>query len=165
MGDLAGAVSLAIPMELYEAEAAQRTAANVGLFVVLAAVIVLCAVTVNVVLSRQGRQIQAMNEKLEETNEHLARVNEALRRESEYKSTFLATMSHELRTPLASTIALVDVWERDAADASEADQALMARFAATAPRCSAPSTTLWTPRAWRPGATGWTSRRLTCWMW
>lgn len=31
LGDLAGAVSLAIPMELYEAEAAQRTAANVGL--------------------------------------------------------------------------------------------------------------------------------------
>ena len=125
LGDLAGAVSLAIPMELYETEAAERTAANVGLFVVLAAVIVLCAVTVNVVLSRQGRQIQAMNGKLEETNEYLARVNEALRRESEYKSTFLATMSHELRTPLASTIALVDVWERDAADASEADRALM----------------------------------------
>lgn len=38
LGDLAGAVSLAIPMELYETEAAERTAANVGLFVVLGTV-------------------------------------------------------------------------------------------------------------------------------
>lgn len=66
-----------------------------------------------------------MNEKLEEANGHLASMNDALRQESEYKSTFLATMSHELRTPLASTIALVDVWERDAEGARDADRALM----------------------------------------
>ena len=165
LGDLAGAVSLAIPMELYEAEAAQRTAANVGLFVVLAAVIVLCAVTVNVVLSRQGRQIQAMNEKLEETNEHLARVNEALRRESEYKSTFLATMSHELRTPLASTIALVDVWERDAADASEADQALMGEIRRHSASLLGTINNTLDAASLEAGRYRWTSRRLTCWMW
>ncbi|MEC4273613.1 DUF3365 domain-containing protein [Adlercreutzia sp. R25] len=113
LGDLAGAVSLAIPMKLYEEEAAARTAANVSLFVALAALIVACAVAVNTVLGRQSRQIEAMNKKLEQTNEHLAQVNDALVKESEYKSTFLATMSHELKTPLASTIALVDVWERD----------------------------------------------------
>lgn len=75
--------------------------ANVSLFGALAAVIVAVAVAVNGALRRQGRQMEAMNGKLEETNEYLARVNEALRRESEYKSTFLATMSHELKTPLA----------------------------------------------------------------
>ncbi|MEC4295941.1 ATP-binding protein [Adlercreutzia shanghongiae] len=113
LGDLAGAVSLAIPMKVYEEEAADRTAANVSLFVALAALIVACAVAVNLVLGRQSRQIEAMNAKLEETNDHLAQVNDALVKESEYKSTFLATMSHELKTPLASIIALVDVWERD----------------------------------------------------
>lgn len=113
VGDVAGAVSLAIPMEVYEAEAAGRTSANVGLFMVLAAIIVACAVAVNSVLGRQGRQMEAMNERLEESNAHLAQANDALKRESEYKSTFLATMSHELRTPLASTIALVDLWERE----------------------------------------------------
>ena len=41
LGDLAGAVSLAIPMEVYEAEARERTMANVSLFGALAAVIVL----------------------------------------------------------------------------------------------------------------------------
>ena len=125
LGDLAGAVSLSIPMEVYEAEARERTMANVGLFGALAAVIVAVAVAVNGALRRQGRQMEAMNDKLEEANGHLARMNDALRQESEYKSTFLATMSHELRTPLASTIALVDVWERDAEDARQADRALM----------------------------------------
>lgn len=125
LGDLAGAVSLSIPMEVYEAEARERTVANVALFMALAAVIVVAAAAVNGVLRRQGRQIEAMNEKLEEANGHLASMNDALRQESEYKSTFLATMSHELRTPLASTIALVDVWERDAEGARDADRALM----------------------------------------
>lgn len=32
LGDLAGAVSLSIPMEVYEAEARERTMANVSLF-------------------------------------------------------------------------------------------------------------------------------------
>lgn len=142
MGDLAGAVSLAIPMRQYEVEAAERTKANIGLFCALALVIVGCAVAVNAVLGRQSRQIEAMNERLEEANdhladangqleeanEHLARANEALVRESEYKSTFLATMSHELRTPLASTIALVDVWEREAAGADESSRNAMAEI-------------------------------------
>ena len=46
LGDLAGAVSLAIPMEVYEAEARERTMANVSLFGALAAVIVAVAVAV-----------------------------------------------------------------------------------------------------------------------
>lgn len=107
LGDLAGAVSLSIPMEVYEAEARERTMANVSLFGALAAVIVAVAVAVNGALRRQGRQMEAMNDKLEEANGHLERMNDALRQKSEYKSTFLATMSHELKTPLASTIALV----------------------------------------------------------
>lgn len=66
LGDLAGAVSLAIPMEVYEAEARERTMANVSLFGALAAVIVAVAVAVNGALRRQGRQMEAMNDKLEE---------------------------------------------------------------------------------------------------
>ena len=101
LGDLAGAVSLSIPMEVYEAEARERTMANVSLFGALAAVIVAVAVAVNGALRRQGRQMEAMNDKLEEANGHLERMNDALRQKSEYKSTFLATMSHEQKTPLA----------------------------------------------------------------
>lgn len=61
LGDLAGAVSLSIPMEVYEAEARERTMANVSLFGALAAVIVAVAVAVNGALRRQGRQMEAMN--------------------------------------------------------------------------------------------------------
>ena len=66
LGDLAGAVSLSIPMEVYEAEARERTMANVSLFGALAAVIGAVAVAVNGALRRQGRQMEAMNDKLEE---------------------------------------------------------------------------------------------------
>lgn len=66
LGDLAGAVSLSIPMEVYEAEARERTMANVSLFAALAAVIVAVAVAVNGALRRKGRQMEAMNDKLEE---------------------------------------------------------------------------------------------------
>lgn len=66
LGDLASAVSLSIPMEVYEAEARERTMANVSLFGALAAVIVAVAVAVNGALRRQGRQMEAMNDKLEE---------------------------------------------------------------------------------------------------
>lgn len=66
LGDLAGAVSLSIPMEVYEAEARERTMANVSLFGALAAVIVAVAVAVSGALRRQGRQMEAMNDKLEE---------------------------------------------------------------------------------------------------
>lgn len=65
LGDLASAVSLSIPMEVYEAEARERTMANVSLFGALAAVIVAVAVAVNGALRRQGRQMEAMNDKLE----------------------------------------------------------------------------------------------------
>ena len=125
LGDLAGAVSLMIPMKAFEQEAADRALANVGLFAVLALVIVVCAAVVNVVLSRQGRAVEAANGKLEEANAHLARANDALKAESEYKSTFLATMSHELRTPLASTIALIDLWERERGDGPLSDVEVM----------------------------------------
>lgn len=126
LGDLAGAVSLVIPMKMYEEEATARTTANVGLFIALAALIVACAAAVNLMLGRQSRQIETMNAKLEETNNHLYQVNDALVRESEYKSTFLATMSHELKTPLASTIALVDVWERN--PEAQSQEGLMAEI-------------------------------------
>ena len=61
LGDLAGAVSLSIPMEVYEAEARERTMANVSLFGALAAVIVAVAVAVNGALRRQGRQMDTLD--------------------------------------------------------------------------------------------------------
>lgn len=42
LGDLAGAVSLVIPMEQYQLEAASRSGANVALFVVLVVAVVAC---------------------------------------------------------------------------------------------------------------------------
>ena len=162
MGDLAGAVSLAIPMRQYEEEAVERTTANVGLFCGLAFIIVGCAVAVNVVLRRQGRQIEAMNSrleeanghladangKLEEANGHLARANEALVRESEYKSTFLATMSHELR----SRSLMCGSARRP--EQMRARALPWPRLSATARRFWPPSTIHWTRPAWRPVVTG-----------
>lgn len=154
LGDLAGAVSLSIPMEVYEAEARERTVANVALFMALAAVNCCGGGGRERGASPSGRQIEAMNEKLEEANGHLASMNDALRQESEYKSTFLATMSTELRTPLASTIALVDVWERDAEGAAMPTERSWATFAAIALGFWLPLTTRLMRRAWRPVATG-----------
>lgn len=95
-GDLAGCVSMVIPLGSYEAEARTELAASLAFFFCLATAIVL---VVAFALRRWvARPLEAANAQLQN--------------ESEEKSNFLAIMSHELRTPLSSIIAFTDIWER-----------------------------------------------------
>lgn len=96
MGDLAGAVSMVIPVEVYEAEARADMVRSLLFFVVLAIAIAL------VIGFALRRWVAAPME----------RANEQLQSENEEKSNFLAIMSHELRTPLSSIIAFTDIWEK-----------------------------------------------------
>lgn len=96
LDDLAGAVSVVIPVASYESEAAQSSALALGVFTVLAAAVV---TAVYLVLRRMV--IAPVN-----------RRNIELKSENQSKSELLATMGHELRTPLASIMAFTDVWER-----------------------------------------------------
>ena len=96
LGDLAGAVSLAIPMEVYEAEARERTMANVSLFGALAAVIVAVAVAVNGALRRQGRQMDTLD----------AASLEADRYRVEILPSMCSTWRMRWRRPLRLTVAL-----------------------------------------------------------
>ena len=96
IGDVAGAVSMVIPMGSYVREAAADKVRSVAFFVLLALTI---AVSLSLVLRRW------VAAPLEEANEQLASENEE-------QSNFLALMSHELRTPLSSIIAFTDIWEK-----------------------------------------------------
>ena len=96
MNDLAGAVSIVIPIDAYEKEARSSLAGSVGFFLVLAVAI---AIIVCIALKRWVAK-------------PLEQANAQLQNESEEKSNFLAIMSHELRTPLASIIAYTDIWEK-----------------------------------------------------
>ncbi len=95
-GDLAGCVSMVIPLGSYEAEAHTELAVSLAFFFCLATAIV---VVVAFALRRWvARPLETANAQLQD--------------ESEEKSNFLAIMSHELRTPLSSIIAFTDIWER-----------------------------------------------------
>lgn len=96
LGDVAGAVSIMIPLASYEAEASAGLVRSVVFFVALAVAIVLI---VRMALNRW------VTRPLETANVRLQSENEA-------KADFLAVMSHELRTPLSSIIAFTDIWER-----------------------------------------------------
>lgn len=96
MGDIAGAVSMVIPVEAYESEARADMMRSLVFFVLLAAAI---ALVIGLALRRW---VAAPME----------RANEQLQSENEEKSNFLAIMSHELRTPLSSIIAFTDIWEK-----------------------------------------------------
>lgn len=95
-GDLAGLVSIVIPIEAYQEEAKASQRGSLGFFVLLATAIAL-------VLCLALRRWVASP---------LERANVRLQSENEEKSNFLAIMSHELRTPLASIIAFTDIWEK-----------------------------------------------------
>lgn len=106
LGDVAGAVSIIIPVKSYVQEAQRDFASSAAFFCVLAVAIA----TVVFVAMRRWVAVP------------LARANEQLERENRQKSDFLAIMSHELRTPLTSIIAFTDIWEK-APDDSAIDQA------------------------------------------
>lgn len=95
-GDIAGASSIVIPLDLYKSEASAAT------FRSLVFLLILTVAVVSIVRFALHRWV----------TEPLARANERLQTESEAKSSFLATMSHELRTPLSSIIAFTDIWKK-----------------------------------------------------
>ena len=97
LGDVAGAVSIIIPLGSYVQQAQADLVGSVTFFCVLAAAIA-------VVLVLTMRRWVAIP---------LERANEQLENENERKSSFLAAMSHELRTPLTSIIAYTDIWEKE----------------------------------------------------
>lgn len=100
LGDVAGAVSITIPLGAYEDEAwAQlvRSLVFFGCMTIIAVVIVRLALKCWVV------------QPLEQANVRLQSENIA-------KDDFLAIMSHELRTPLSSIIAFTEIVQRSAAE-------------------------------------------------
>lgn len=98
LGDVAGAVSITIPLGAYVQEARADLVGSVAFFCLLAAAIAL-------LLALAIRRWVAVPLEL---------VNRRLESENEEKSNFLAIMSHELRTPLSSIIAFTDIWEKSA---------------------------------------------------
>ena len=97
LGDVAGAVSIIIPVKSYAQEAQAEFIRSVAFFCMLASVIVA------VLLLARRRWVAAP----------LERANRQLENENKQKSDFLAVMSHELRTPLTSIIAYTDIWEKE----------------------------------------------------
>lgn len=100
LGDVAGAVSITIPLAAYESEATQglvRSLIFFGCMTVVAVVIVRLALRRWVV------------EPLEQANVRLQSENIA-------KDDFLAIMSHELRTPLSSILAFAEIVQQSAAE-------------------------------------------------
>lgn len=97
-GDLAGAVSIVIPIDAYEKEAQESLVGSVGFFLLLAAAIaIILCIALKLWVAKP-----------------LEQANAQLQDENEEKSNFLAIMSHELRTPLTSIIAFTDIWEKNA---------------------------------------------------
>lgn len=96
LGDVAGAVSIIIPMDSYIHESQMEFSSSVAFFCILALAIVA------VLLLSMHRWVA----------EPLEQANRQLEDENQQKSDFLATMSHELRTPLSSIIAFTDIWEK-----------------------------------------------------
>ncbi|WP_080801826.1 ATP-binding protein [Arabiibacter massiliensis] len=97
LGDVAGAVSISIPLDTYEQERSARLV-QTGLFFALLMVFL-------GLLVRHGVNSWITRPLEEKAERH--------QRESEEKSNFLTMMSHELRTPLSSIVAFADMWEKD----------------------------------------------------
>jgi signal transduction histidine kinase len=96
LGDIGGAISITIPLEGYEEEAAEAVFRGVVFFLAMAGGI---SLIIRFALNRW-------------VTGPLSRSNLRLMAENEEKSNFLTIMSHELRTPLTSIIAATDYWEK-----------------------------------------------------
>lgn len=95
-GDLAGAISIVMPIDLYMQGIRENILSqSLYFFAVLAALILIARFAIAKLVKQ------------------LEKANNQLKQESTYKSDFLATMSHELRTPLTSIIAFTEVWEKE----------------------------------------------------
>lgn len=96
MGDLAGAVSICLPMDAIEKETSSDLASTIVFFCVLMAVL-------TVVLGwglRRWVTHPIMSENVE------------LRREAESQSNFLTIVTHELKTPLSAILAFSDLLKK-----------------------------------------------------
>ncbi len=92
VGDLAGAVSIIMPIDLYM-QGIQLNIIQQSLYLSLAfsLLIVITYLAISYLVRR------------------LEKTNDLLKQESRYKSDFLAIVSHELRTPLTSIIAFAEI--------------------------------------------------------
>lgn len=97
LGDLAGAVSIAIPLDSYTRDAMGAVVQTVLFFLLL--------VTAVTLLIRWLLKRWAL--------EPLAAQNAQLQAVSQAKGELVSVISHELRTPLASIIAFTDLWAKD----------------------------------------------------
>lgn len=106
VGDIAGATSIVIPLDRYEAESFARFAQTVVFFIVLMAALVGAA---HVAIAHF-------------VTAPLQRANEQLRLANQTQSNFLSIMNHELRTPLTAIVTYTDVWEKDVGGKSPGDE-------------------------------------------
>ena len=95
IGDVAGAISIIIPLDAYRSEAVNSLTSSLVFFTLLAGLVVLL---VRWALKRW-------------VTLPLQAANLRLRDENEAKSDYLAVMSHELRTPLTGIMAFTDILE------------------------------------------------------
>ncbi|MDR0500893.1 MAG: DUF3365 domain-containing protein [Coriobacteriales bacterium] len=104
VGDIAGAMSIVMPIDLYmEGIQSNIWLQSVYFAIVLGTLIIIAYLGISLLVKR------------------LEHTNERLKTESQYKSDFLATMSHEFRTPLTAILAFAELWERSPTPKSERD--------------------------------------------
>ena len=94
-GDVAGAVSITMPLDAIVADARENLASTVVFFCVLMA----CVTAILAWGLRRWIAAPMIDE------------NEKLRRESEDQSNFLTIITHELKTPLSSILAFTELWK------------------------------------------------------
>lgn len=94
-GDVAGAVSITMPLDAIVADARENLASTVVFFCVLMA----CVTAILAWGLRRWIAAPMIDE------------NEKLRRESEDQSSFLTIITHELKTPLSSILAFTELWK------------------------------------------------------
>lgn len=109
VGDLAGAVSIAIPLDAYVHDANAYAVQTVAFFLVL--------VTVVTLVARHLLKRWAL--------EPLSSENQQLQEIALAKSSLVSTISHELRTPLASIIAFTDLWAKSGGKDPERERELV----------------------------------------
>ncbi len=109
VGDMAGAVSIIMPIDMYmKGIQANIISQSTMFFLIIGAAIIIVFLAVSILVNR----LVKANHLLEEQGKALQSANQTLKTEYEYKSEFFATMSHELRTPLTSILAFAEICER-----------------------------------------------------
>lgn len=104
LGDLAGAVSIVIPLDTYRANMQARSSSDILFYVWLVVAVALAIyVALRVWVARP-----------------LTKMNRELMAANEASSTFLTTMSHEMRTPISAIMAYTDLIEGENAGANNA---------------------------------------------